>query len=213
MVNRETLQLYAVTDRAWEGRFTLLEQVEQALKGGVTIVQFRDKNPDKEVFLWEALKIKELCKQYQVPFIINDHVELALEVGASGVHVGLEDTPVCQIRKKVPKDFIIGATAKSVEQAVEAERQGADYLGVGAIFPSPTKKDAKATSVEELGRICDAVQIPVVAIGGLTKDNLSVLEGTPISGVALISAIFGAKDIEKEVMLLKKKVGEMLCRQ
>ncbi len=213
MVNRETLQLYAVTDRAWEGRFTLLEQVEQALKGGVTIVQFRDKNPDKEVFLWEALKIKELCKQYQVPFIINDHVELALEVGASGVHVGLEDTPVCQIRKKVPKDFIIGATAKSVEQAVEAERQGADYLGVGAIFPSPTKKDAKATSVEELGRICDAVKIPVVAIGGLTKDNLSVLEGTPISGVALISAIFGAKDIEKEVMLLKKKVGEMLCRQ
>ena len=213
MVNRETLQLYAVTDRAWEGRFTLLEQVEQALKGGVTIVQFRDKNPDKEVFLWEALKIKELCKQYQVPFIINDHVELALEVGASGVHVGLEDTPVCQIRKKVPKDFIIGATAKSVEQAVEAERQGADYLGVGAIFPSPTKKDAKATSVEELGRICDAVKIPVVAIGGLTKDNLSVLEGTPISGVALISAIFGAKDSEKEVMLLKKKVGEMLCRQ
>lgn len=213
MVNRETLQLYAVTDRAWEGRFTLLEQVEQALKGGVTIVQFRDKNPDKEVFLWEALKIKELCKQYQVPFIINDHVELALEVGASGVHVGLEDTPVCQIRKKVPKDFMIGATAKSVEQAVEAERQGADYLGVGAIFPSPTKKDAKATSVEELGRICDAVKIPVVAIGGLTKDNLSVLEGTPISGVALISAIFGAKDIEKEVMLLKKKVGEMLCRQ
>lgn len=213
MVNRETLQLYAVTDRAWEGRFTLLEQVKQALKGGVTIVQFREKNPDKEVFLWEALKIKELCKQYQVPFIINDHVELALEVGASGVHVGLEDTPVCQIRKKVPKDFIIGATAKSVEQAVEAERQGADYLGVGAIFPSPTKKDAKATSVEELGRICDAVKIPVVAIGGLTKDNLSVLEGTPISGVALISAIFGAKDIEKEVMLLKKKVGEMLCRQ
>lgn len=213
MVNRETLQLYAVTDRAWEGRFTLLEQVEQALKGGVTIVQFREKNPDKEIFLWEALKIKELCKQYQVPFIINDHVELALEVGASGVHVGLEDTPVCQIRKKVPKDFIIGATAKSVEQAVEAERQGADYLGVGAIFPSPTKKDAKATSVEELGRICDAVKIPVVAIGGLTKDNLSVLEGTPISGVALISAIFGAKDIEKEVMLLKKKVGEMLCRQ
>ena len=112
MVNRETLQLYAVTDRAWEGRFTLLEQVKQALKGGVTIVQFREKNPDKEVFLWEALKIKELCKQYQVPFIINDHVELALEVGASGVHVGLEDTPVCQIRKKVPKDFIIGATAK-----------------------------------------------------------------------------------------------------
>lgn len=213
MVNRETLQLYAVTDRAWEGRFTLLEQVKQALKGGVTIVQFREKNPDKEIFLWEALKIKELCKQYQVPFIINDHVELALEVGASGVHVGLEDTPVCQIRKKVPKDFMIGATAKSVEQAVEAERQGADYLGVGAIFPSPTKKDAKATSVEELGRICDAVKIPVVAIGGLTKDNLSVLEGTPISGVALISAIFGAKDIEKEVMLLKKKVGEMLCRQ
>lgn len=213
MVNRETLQLYAVTDRAWEGRFTLLEQVEQALKGGVTIVQFRDKNPDKEVFLWEALKIKELCKQYQVPFIINDHVELALEVGASGVHVGLEDTPVCQIRKKVPKDFMIGATAKSVEQAVEAERQGADYLGVGAIFPSPTKKDAKATSVEELGRICDAVQIPVVAIGGLTKDNMSVLEGTPISGVALISAIFGAGDIEKETVLLKKKVGEMLCRQ
>lgn len=213
MVNRETLQLYAVTDRAWEGRFTLLEQVEQALKGGVTIVQFREKNPDKEVFLSEALKIKELCKQYQVPFIINDHVELALEVGASGVHVGLEDTPVCEIRKKVPKDFMIGATAKSVEQAVEAERQGADYLGVGAIFPSPTKKDAKATSVEELGRICDVVKIPVVAIGGLTKDNLSVLDGTPISGVALISAIFGAGDIEKETVLLKKKVGEMLCRQ
>lgn len=213
MVNRETLQLYAVTDRAWEGRFTLLEQVEQALKGGVTIVQFREKNPDKEVFLSEALKIKELCKQYQVPFIINDHVELALEVGASGVHVGLEDTPVCEIRKKVPKDFMIGATAKSVEQAVEAERQGADYLGVGAIFPSPTKKDAKATSVEELGRICPAVKIPVVAIGGLTKDNLSVLDGTPISGVALISAIFGAGDIEKETVLLKKKVGEMLCRQ
>ena len=211
--NKNMLLLYAVTDRSWVGRQTLYEQIEEALKGGITCLQLREKNLSEEDFINEAKKVKELCCRYNVPLIINDNLDVALNCGADGVHVGIEDTPVCEIRKRTDKDFIIGATAKSVEQAVEAERQGADYLGVGAIFPSPTKKDAKATSVEELGRICDAVKIPVVAIGGLTKDNLSVLEGTPISGVALISAIFGAKDIEKEVMLLKKKVGEMLCRQ
>ena len=138
----KTMLLYAVTDRMWTGRQTLLEQVEDALRGGVTCVQLRERNLDKETFIKEAIQIKELCHRYNVPIIINDNVEVALESGADGVHVGINDVPVAKVRKKVGKNFIIGATAKTAKQAQKAEDDGADYLGVGAVFPSPTKKNA-----------------------------------------------------------------------
>ena len=152
-LEKQMLRLYAVTDRGWVGKKTLYEQIEEALKGGVTIVQLREKNLDTAAFIEEAVKVKELCHRYNVPLIINDNVTVALKSGADGVHVGIEDTPVEEIRKAVPYGFIIGATAKTVEQARSAERQGADYLGVGAVFPSPTKKNAIRITKEQLDTI------------------------------------------------------------
>ena len=136
------LLLYAVTDRAWIGKKTLLEQIEEVLRGGVTLLQLREKNLPEEEFLKEAVRVKELCHRYNVPLIINDNVDVAEKSGADGVHVGIEDAPVAEIRRRMGPGFIIGATAKTVEQAVFAEQSGADYLGVGAVYPSPTKKNA-----------------------------------------------------------------------
>lgn len=202
---KNMLLLYAVTDRAWEGKHTLYEQVEKALKGGVTLVQLREKHLAQEKFLAEAIQMKELCYRYGVPLIINDHVEVALKSGADGVHVGIEDTPVAEIRKKVPKDFIIGATAKTVEQAQVAEQEGADYLGVGAVFPSPTKKNAIGITREQLKAICASVSIPAVAIGGITLDNVWEIKDGGMKGIAVISAIFAAENIEKATVALKEK--------
>ena len=168
---KEQLLLYAVTDRTWVGRQTLLEQMEDALKGGVTLVQLREKDLEEAAFLREAIQAKELCHRYHVPLIINDNVEVALKSGADGVHVGIEDAPVAEIRKQAGKDFIIGATAKTIQQAQLAEASGADYLGVGAVFPSPTKKSAIRITNEQLNEICASVSIPAVAIGGITRDN------------------------------------------
>lgn len=207
--NKDMLLLYAVTDRAWVGKQTLLEQIEDALKGGATIVQLREKELDEEAFLQEAIAAKALCRKYGVPLIINDNVEVALKSGADGVHVGIEDTTVAEIRSRVAPDFIIGATCKTPEQAKAAETAGADYMGVGAVFPSPTKTTALRITNEQLREIICSVSIPAVAIGGITQDNVLELVGSQVSGVAVVSAIFGAEDIEKATAQLKQTVQSL----
>ena len=207
---KEQLLLYAVTDRAWVGRQSLYEQVEDALKGGATIIQLREKSLDEESFLQEAQQLSTLCHSYRVPLIINDNVQIALESGADGVHVGIEDAPVAQIRKETPPDFIIGATAKTVEQAQAAERAGADYLGVGAVFPSPTKQNAIRITNDQLREICSSVRIPAVAIGGISYDNIDERAGGGMDGIAVVSAIFGAEDIQEATGELKCKITDLL---
>ena len=204
--HKKMLLLYAVTDQAWVGKQTLLEQIEDALKGGVTMVQLREKKLDEESFVEEAIQVRELCHKYNVPLIINDNVDVALKSGADGVHVGMEDAPVAEIRKRVSSDFIIGATCKTVEQAKIAEAAGADYMGVGAVFPSPTKTNAVRITNEQLREIIASVSIPAVAIGGISYDNVCEIKGSRVSGVAVVSAVFGAEDIEKATMLLKDRV-------
>lgn len=206
---KDMLLLYAVTDRNGADSQTLYEQVEAALKGGVTIVQLREKNLDDDEFIREAVQIRELCHSYDVPLIINDNVEVALKSSADGVHVGIEDTPVAEIRKRVPSNFIIGATAKTVAQAKTAEKSGADYIGVGAVFPSPTKKNAVRITKSELKEICSSVSIPAVAIGGICYDNADDLCKGGMCGIAVVSAIFSAEDIESAAKKLKEKAREV----
>jgi len=202
---KDMLLLYAVTDRAWIGRQTLAQQIEDALKGGATIVQLREKNLDEESFVEEAIELRDLCHRYNVPLIINDNVDVALRSGADGVHVGIEDTPVVEVRRRVPADFIIGATCKTVEQAKSAEAAGADYMGVGAVFPSPTKTNAIRITNDQLREIVSAVSIPAVAIGGISRKNILEITGSKVSGVAVVSAIFGAENIEAAAAELKVK--------
>ena len=204
--NEKMLLLYAVTDQTWVGKQTLLEQIEDALKGGATIVQLREKKLDENSFVKEAVEVRDLCHKYNVPLIINDNVEVALKSGADGVHVGIEDAPVAEIRKRVSSDFIVGATCKTVEQAKIAEAAGADYMGVGAVFPSPTKTNAVRITNEQLREIVSSVSIPAVAIGGISYDNVCQIKGSSVSGIAVVSAIFGAVDIEKATTLLKERV-------
>lgn len=204
--NEKMLLLYAVTDQAWVGKQTFLEQIEDALKGGATIVQLREKKLDEDSFIEEAVQVRNLCHKYNVPLIINDNVDVAIKSGADGVHVGIEDAPVAEVRKRVPADFIIGATCKTVEQAKIAEVAGADYMGVGAVFPSPTKTNAVRITNEQLREIISSVSIPAVAIGGISYDNVCEIKGSSVSGVAVVSAIFGAEDIEKATVLLKERV-------
>ena len=195
--------LYAVTDRAWTGKQNLYEQVESALKGGATCVQLREKNLDEEKFLQEAIEIRGLCKKYGVPFLINDNVEIAIKCNADGVHVGQEDMEVSKVRKLVGDKMIIGVSVQSVEDALYSVKNGADYLGVGAMFSTLTKLDANVISFETLKNICNAVNIPVVAIGGIGKNNIMKLSGSGVNGVALVSAIFGSENIEEECKELR----------
>lgn len=208
--NEKMLLLYAVTDQTWVGRQTLLEQIEDALKGGATIIQLREKKLDVDSFVEEAIQVRKLCHKYNVPLIINDNIDVALKSGADGVHVGIEDIPVAEIRKHVSSDFIIGATCKTVEQAKIAEAAGADYMGVGAVFPSPTKNNAIRITNEQLRQIVSAVSIPAVAIGGISYDNVFEIKGSSVSGVAVVSAIFAAENIEKATALLKERVMSMV---
>ena len=207
---KEDLLLYAVTDRSWLNGQTLYAQVEKALKGGVTCVQLREKNLDEAAFLEEAKEIHDLCAQYGVPFVINDNVEIAVQINADGVHVGQSDMKVGDVRKKLGLDKIIGVSAQTVEQALEAQEHGADYLGVGAVFPTGSKVDAVEVSHETVKAICEAVDIPVIAIGGITADNVKELAGTGICGIAVISAIFAQKDIKEAARHLKSRTEEML---
>ena len=192
----QNLLLYAVTDRAWVGRQTLLEQIESALKGGATLVQLREKDLPRLDYIREAAQATALCHRYGVPLIVNDSLEVALKSGADGVHVGIEDQPVEAIRRRAGKGFLIGATAKTVAQAQAAQAAGADYLGVGAVFPSPTKKNAIRITTGQLREICSSVSIPCVAIGGISRENLPALAGGGMDGFALVSAIFSQPDIE-----------------
>lgn len=207
---KEMLLLYAVTDRRWEGGQTLYEQLEEALRGGATLVQLREKNLAQEEYIKEAVRAKAICRRYNVPLIINDNVDAALKSGADGVHVGIEDTPVSEIRKRVPRDFIIGATCKTVSQARAAEEAGADYMGVGAVFPSPTKENAIRITTEQLKEICSSVSIPAVAIGGIGPDNVMELKGGGMAGIAVVSAVFAAEDIRKAAAELKEKAKAVI---
>ncbi|MDD6880848.1 MAG: thiamine phosphate synthase [Firmicutes bacterium] len=210
--DKETMLLYAVTDRAWVGRQSLYEQVESAIKGGVTCVQLREKELNDEDFLAEAIEISALCRKHKVPFFINDNVEVAIKCNADGIHVGQEDMAAAQVRSRVGDDMMIGVSVHSVEEALDAVKNGADCLGVGAIFSTSTKTDVDVLPREVLCDICNAVDIPVVAIGGIGKGNISQLAGTGVDGVALVSAIFGADDIENECRILRRLSEEMVNR-
>ncbi len=208
--DKKNMLLYAVTDRAWTKNQSLYEQVESALKGGVTCVQLREKTLGEEEFLKEALEISVLCKKYKVPLFINDNVDIAIKCHADGIHVGQDDMKANQVREKVGNDMMIGVSVHSVEEALEAVKNGADCLGAGSVFSTSTKANVSSLSKETLRDICNAVDIPVVAIGGINKTNIAELSGTGISGVALVSAIFAASDIEAECRMLRKASEEML---
>ncbi len=201
------LTLYAITDRRKDSKEIFYKKISDALEGGITILQLREKELDDQSFINEAIDVKKLCEKYNVPLIINDRVEVALKSGADGVHVGIEDTPVSEIRQTAPKGFIIGATAKTLDQAKKAFEQGADYLGVGAVFPSPTKKNAVRITPQMLTEISSSVDIPTVGIGGITYENADILNGTGVSGIAVVSAIFSAENVKKAAadMLIKAK--------
>lgn len=203
------LRVYAVTDRSWTGAQSLEEQLETALKAGVTLVQLREKELDDEAFLAEAREIKKLTDRYQVPLIINDNVEVALACDAAGVHVGQEDLEAGRVRELLGPDKILGVTAKTVEQARRAQAAGADYLGSGAVFGSATKKNAKPMTKELLREITASVSIPVVAIGGINQENVHELAGTGIAGVAVVSGIFAEADIAGAVDRLRREVEDI----
>ena len=209
---KENMLLYAVTDRAWTGRQSLIEQVECALKGGVTCVQLREKELDEAAFLEEAIQMKQLCARYGVPFIVNDNVEIAVKCGADGVHVGQSDREAGHVRQMVGEKMMIGVSARTVEEALAAQAAGADYLGVGAMFSTSTKLDAHVLSHQTLRDICAAVDIPVTAIGGINEENMMRLAGSGVDGVALVSAIFAAEDIEAACRRLKTLSEEMVSR-
>lgn len=204
----EDLRLYAVTDRAWlKPGESLLEPVEAVLKGGATMIQLREKHLDEEHFRREALALRDLCRRYEVPFLLNDAVDLAVETDADGVHVGQHDRPAAEVRAMIGLDKILGVSAQTVEQALAAQEAGADYLGVGAVFPTGTKEDADAVSLDTLAAICRAVDIPVVAIGGITAENLPTLAQTGICGAAVVSALFAQADPEQAA---RRLLGEVL---
>lgn len=209
-IGKKDLLLYAVTDQTWTGKLSLYEQVQQAIDGGITCLQLREKNMSEEDFLQEAKEIGALCKEKQIPFIVNDDVEVAVKTGADGVHIGQSDMDGAKARALLGPDKILGISARTVEQARKAQADGADYLGVGAVFHTSTKKDAHAVDFQTLKQICQSVSIPVVAIGGISKENLLQLKGSGVCGVALVSAVFAAEDIRKECRELHRLSSEMV---
>ena len=210
--DRKSLQLYAITDSHWLNGRTLYSVVKESLEGGVTFLQLREKELDEEHFLEEARELQKLCREYQVPFVINDNVDIAAAINADGVHVGQSDMEAGDVRAKLGPDKIIGVTAKTVEQAVLAQERGADYLGVGAVFHTDSKADAKEISFDTLKDICKAVSIPVIAIGGITEENVRELAGSGICGIAVISAIFAQEDVKEASKELCERTKEMLAK-
>ena len=210
--SKEALLLYAVTDRSWLSGSTLYGQIEESLKGGVTFVQLREKTMDEKEMLEEAVQIKELCARYNTPFVINDRVDIALKSGADGVHLGQKDMFPKEARRILGSDKIIGVSARTVEQALQAQSQGADYLGVGAAFSTSTKKDACRIDQAVYRAITEAVDIPVIAIGGITQENVTKLSGNGLSGIAVVSALFAQKNIKEAAMKLKKLAQEMVTQ-
>ena len=197
------LLLYAVTDRHWLNGRTLVDVVKESLDGGVTMIQLREKSLDEGKFLEEAKELQALCRERHVPFIVNDNVDIAKAMDADGVHVGQDDMAAAQVRQRVGEGVMIGVSAHTVQEALDAVAHGADYLGVGAVFATHTKTDVSEMPRQTLLDICNAVDVPVVAIGGIHKENILQLKGTGVDGVALVSAIFAAKDIEAECRELR----------
>ena len=208
----ENLKLYAVTDRSWLGSRTLAQQVEESLAGGATMIQLREKGMGREELRREALEIREVCQKYDVPFLINDAADLAAEVGADGVHVGQQDMSPRQARAILGPNGIVGVSAHTVEEARAAQAEGADYLGVGAVFATGTKENTTPVDYDTLKEICAAVDIPVVAIGGVGLNNLGSLEGSGIQGVAVVSALYAQPDIQAAARSLRSRVEEILKR-
>ncbi len=207
---KEMMLLYAVTDRQWCKDESLYSQVEKALKGGVTCVQLREKELNYTDFEEEAAEISKLCKKYNVPLIINDNADIAVNCGADGLHIGQNDMQVNEARRRIGSDMILGVSVHSVKEAVDAVNNGADYLGVGAVFATSTKDDADSVSLVTLRDICRETNVPVVAIGGINKSNILMLRGCGADGVALVSAVFSAENIENECRSLKKLSIEMI---
>ena len=203
-ITPEQLRLYAVTDRRWLSGKSLCEQVEQAIHGGVTCVQLREKELDKEQFLQEAIAMKAVCAKYGVPLIINDSIEIAKASGADGIHVGQKDCAAQEVRRLLGNDIILGVSAATVEEARKAEADGADYIGCGAVFSTSTKTNTRAVDNKLLAEICAAVSIPVVAIGGITAENAVQLKGTGIAGTAVVSAIFAQADARAAAEQLRR---------
>ena len=210
--DKRHMLLYAVTDRTWIGKQTLYQQVEAALKGGVTCVQLREKSLSYDEFLREGKAICDLCHRYEVPFIVNDNVDIAIACNADGIHVGQEDMVAGEVRRQVGAGMILGVSVHSVSEALDAVRNGADYLGVGAVFPTNTKTDVNQMPKEIIRDICNAVEIPVVAIGGINKENIHKLSDSGVDGVALVSSIFSAENIESTCRKLRKLSEEMVNR-
>ena len=206
----DDLLLYAVTDRSWLGDHDLVDQVEETILAGTTIVQLREKELSDKDFLAEAVKIQSVCQKHNIPFIINDNLEVAIACGADGIHVGQSDLAANQVRERLGKDKIIGVSAQTVEQAILAEQMGANYLGVGAVFSTSTKLDVSDVSFDTLKQICKAVSIPVVAIGGINAHNLLQLSGSGVNGVAVVSAIFAQNDISKATRELRQLAEKMV---
>lgn len=206
----KSLELYAITDRSWLNGRTMAQVVEEAILGGVTMIQYREKSLQGQELLEEAVTVQKVCGRYGIPFIINDDPYLAKDINADGVHLGQGDMPINEARKLLGPDKIIGITAKTVEQALAAERDGASYLGSGAMFGSSTKTDAKKMTVDELRSITGSVSIPVVAIGGITADNVSTLDKTGIAGVAVVSAVFAGENIKEDTKKLRSIVASLI---
>ena len=203
-LDNKSLLLYAITDRTWLKERTLPEAVEEAILGGATFIQLREKNLSYDEFLKAAMEVKTITDKYRVPFVINDNVDVAAAVGADGAHIGQSDEEIRIAREKLGSDKIIGLSAGTVKEAVKAEQNGADYLGVGSIFNTSTKLDAGTVSIETLKEICESVSIPVIAIGGISEDNIHELAGTGIVGISVISAIFAQDDIKNAASRLLK---------
>ena len=209
---KASMLLYAVTDRAWLGGRTLEEVTERVLQNGATFLQLREKELHGEALLNEARALKTLAGRYGVPFVVDDDVEIALASGADGVHVGQSDLKGRDVRALIGPDKILGISANTVEKAMAAQAAGADYIGVGAVFGTATKKDAQNITVEQLRAICSAVDIPVVAIGGISADNLPLLAGSGVDGVAVVSAIFAQPDPGAAAARLRALAQEVLRR-
>ena len=208
-ISADKLRLYAVTDSAWLNGRSLAEVVREAIEGGATVVQYREKNKGYDDMLKDAREVCAVCREYGVPFIMNDSVEIAIAVDADGVHLGLDDGDLKAARELLGEGKIIGASTHNVQEALSAQAQGADYLGCGAVFGSTTKTDISSITPEILAQVTKAVQIPVVAIGGINRDNISVLNGCSLAGAAVVSAIFAQKDIRaaaKEMRALAEKL-------
>ena len=209
-MNREALRLYLVTNRYQDSLETFLEKIETACRSGVTIVQLREKNLTTHQYYQLAKQVKEITDTYQVPLIIDDRLDICLAVDAAGLHIGDDELPVSVARKVLGSEKILGVTAKTVKRALEAEEGGADYLGTGAIFPTTTKENAPITLISTLKTICQRVAIPVVAIGGLTSENIDQLIGTGIAGVAVVRDLMQAEDIETKTQAFLTKLDDII---